>query len=208
MLEHFSKFFNVSSTKKNDISNMLNDHQSHTEGFEEMFSCYNGQTFGEGLYRLHDINKIESWNKNIIKAFPEFSGRITSFGYDWIGRQFALDNQRVENGQTQVLMFEPGTGEVLEIPCNFFEFHNVEIPNYHDACLASNFFNSWKSVNKKILKNEECAGYKVMLFLGGEDVVDNLERSNMDVYWGICSAMLQKVNKVPEGMKINDVKIK
>jgi hypothetical protein len=98
----------------------------------------------------------------------------------------------VIDGQAQILMFEPGTGEVLEIPCNF-EFHNDEIPNYHDACLASEFYLNWKATNKTSLKNEECVGYRVMLFLGGNDVIANLEKSNLDVYWEICSKLIQQM---------------
>ncbi|NEW09933.1 DUF1851 domain-containing protein [Paenibacillus sp. SYP-B3998] len=169
---------------------MLNDLQSNTKGFVELFSLYNGESFGKGLYRLHNISKINEWNKIIIHAFPEYTGRISCFGYDWLGRHFALDRERVVNGQSQILMFEPGTGEVLEIPCSFDDFHNDEIPNYHEACLASDFYLKWKKSKELILKNEECVGYKVMLFLGGLDEVENLEKSNMGVYWHICSQLI------------------
>jgi hypothetical protein len=38
-----------------------------------------------------------------------------------------------------------------------------------------------------------------MLFLGGEDTLENLEKSNLDVYWEICSSVLQKTKKISEG---------
>lgn len=192
MFNNFCSFFNV--TELNDLNNsiQLNELQANTKGFSELFNSFNGKSFGEGLYRLHDIKDLEYWNNTISMAFPEFSERISCFGYDWLGRHFSLNKNRLINGQAQILMFEPGTGEVLEIPCNFIEFHNDEIPNFHDASLASNFFNEWKSVNKQSLNHDECIGYKVMLFLGGKDVVENLEKSNMDVYWEICSSLIQK----------------
>ena len=40
-------------------------------------------------------------------------------------------------------MFEPGTGEVLDIPANIIEFHDVEIAEYHEDSLASKFFEEW-----------------------------------------------------------------
>jgi hypothetical protein len=209
MFDQFCKFFNFPQLKKVnklDIS-MFDDLQRNTKGFLEFFSSYNGESFGEGLYRLHEIGKFNMWNNIILQAFPEFSGRISCFGYDWLGRHFALDRQRLEDGESQILMLEPGTGEVLEIPCNFIDFHNVEIPNYHNDCLASEFHVSWTLQKGKSLTRDECAGYKVLLFLGGVDSVENLEKSNMEVYWQICSQLIQQTKYLPEGTVIKKIGI-
>ena len=144
-------------------------------------------SFGEGIYRLHNYDDIKKWNEIVSDAFSEFKERIQCFGYDWLGRQFSLDKSRIVDGQPQILMFEPGTGEVLEITCDFMQFHDDEIPNYHEVCLASEFFNDWKKINKIKLTEKSCAGYKIFLFLGGDDSVENLETSDMEVYWNICS---------------------
>lgn len=209
MFERFCEFFNVEQLKNlNDFSELTyEDIQKNTKGFLELFNSFNGESFGDGLYRLHDISKINEWNDIIVQAFPKFSNRISCFGYDWLGRQFALDKERVDHGQSQILMFEPGTGEVLEIPCNFIEFHNEEIPNYHDACLASDFYSNWKSQYRIHLKKEECAGYRVLLFLGGQDDVENLEKNNVEVYWQICSQLIQRMKDVPEGTEIKNIVI-
>ena len=54
-------------------------------------------------------------------------------------RQFA------ENSQTgKILLFEPGTGEVLNIPVDFVLFHDEEIADYSGDSLASDFFEEWK----------------------------------------------------------------
>lgn len=158
-----------------------------------------------GCIEFHNLSSIREWNDTIITAFPDFSGRISCFGYDWLGRQFALDKERVINGQPQILMFESGTGEVYQIPCNFIDFHNEEIPNEHNACLASEFFSEWKSQKNICLTSDECAGYKVMLFLDGEDEVVNLEINIMDVYWHICSQLLQQLKDVPEGTVVHKI---
>lgn len=198
MFQNFYQFFNIPEQRGFYSSISLNSFQTNTKGFFELFSSNNGESFGDGLYRLHDFGKIDYWNEFIAKGFPDFSGRIMCFGYDWLGRQFALDNQREENDQALILMFEPGTGEVLEIPCNFVEFHNDEIPNYHDACLASEFYESWKKANQTTVQHDECVGYKVMLFLGGEDTLENLEKSNLDVYWEICNNVLRKTKDMSD----------
>lgn len=90
-----------------------------------------------------------------------------------------------------VLLFEPGTGEVLDIPASFEDFHNVEIADYHEDSLASDFFDEWFSNNNNyVLKNNECAGYKVPLFLNGDDVAENLEVSDMEVYWEMMAPLM------------------
>ncbi len=41
---------------------------------------------------------------------------------------------------------------------------------------------------------DKCAGYKIPLFIGGNDTVDNLELSDIYVYWEICSQLKNKIN--------------
>ena len=139
-----------------------------------------------GLYRIHNKNDVKKWNEILKRAFPKFKNGIQVFGYDWLGRNFALDTQR-----DVVLIFEPGTGEILNTEENFVNFHDSEIPQYHDACLASEFFNEWFEANGNfVLPHNKCVGYKVPLFLNGEDDIENLEVSDMEVYWEIMMPLM------------------
>src|SRR2546429_4537168 len=101
---------------------------------------YGGATFANGLYRLLRPEVLLHWNEIVSAAFPEYRQRLFCFGYDWLGRQFALDSGRRENGEPLMLMLEPGTGQALEIPANFEQFHDVELVDYSDAALAADFF--------------------------------------------------------------------
>jgi hypothetical protein len=93
MFKDFYQFLNVPERKDyNSIS--LDSMQRNTTGFSELFGSYNSESFGEGLYRLHDVSRISYWNEILSKTFPEFSERLSCFGYDWLGRQFALDKQK------------------------------------------------------------------------------------------------------------------
>lgn len=177
-------------------------------GFNELLGVYGGKSFGNGLYRLHKLDEIEKWNLIITKAYPEYCNSVTCFGYDWLGRQFAIDKERMVDGQSQIVMFEPGTGEVLEIPCDFCSFHEDEIVNYNDACLASGFFKEWLNIHKNAIGSNECVGYKILLFLGGEDIISNLELCNMDVYWEMCSQLIQKTKQLPEGTIVQNIDMK
>lgn len=145
-----------------------------------------GKSFLNGLYRVLKTEDIEKWTSIVCEAFPSYLGKISVFGYDWLGRCFALNLNR-----NSVLLFEPGTGEVLNIPADFTDFHNVEIAEYHADSLASEFFDEWREANGGcVLPYGKCTGYKVPLFLSGEDVVENLEVSDMEVYWGLMAPLM------------------
>lgn len=207
MFKEFFRYFKINETdgKNYQIENKLDKIENLALGFNELFSKWQGNSFGEGIYRLHHYEDIEKWNKIIVEAFPEYKQRMHCFGYDWLGRQFALDKKRIIDGEPQILMFEPGTGEVLEIPCNFIQFHNEEIPDYHEACLASEFFHKWTNTYKIKIKENECVGYRNLLFIGGEDVINNLEITNMEVYWSISGQLITKTKNLPNNTRIKIV---
>ncbi len=160
---------------------------SELNSAKEFCDLMNGESFMNGMYRLFKTEDISKWNHITEQAFPMYKDQVDVFGYDWLGRIFAL-NKKTET----ILLFEPGTGEVLNIPASFEDFHNIEIVEYHEDSLASNFFDDWHSFcNNYKLELNECVGYKVPLFLNGDDTVDNLEVSDMEVYWEI---MMQLMN--------------
>lgn len=172
----FSKFFEFVGINNSE----------HFASVESFLKAYAGKSFLNGLYRLFRLSDISKWNEIVKKSFPQCVERINVFGFDWLGRIFAMD---LDNNT--VLLFEPGTGEVLDIPANFIDFHNVEIAKYHQESLASNFFYEWYEVNDNyILTYDKCAGYKIPLFLNGKDEVENLEISDMEVYWEIMMPLM------------------
>ena len=171
----FEKFFEYVGIENNTS---IND----VDSFLKQMS---GRSFKEGIYRIHNYDEIKKWTKIVEDAFQKYTGHIRVFGYDWLGRQFAINIDT-----NTILLFEPGTGEVLDIPVDFYDFHNVEIAEYHEDSLASHFFEEWYESSKECtLLHNECAGYKVPLFLNGNDDINNLEVSDMEVYWGVMSQL-------------------
>ena len=153
---------------------------------EQFLKSMGGRSFLNGMYRIFDEKSIPKWNEIIGKTFPPAMGKIMVFGYDWLGRSFAIYNET-----DTVLMFEPGTGEAFDTDFNFYDFHNKEIPTNHLVCLASEYYEKWRKANNNyILPHNKCAGYKVPLFLNGKDVVENLEISDMEVYWEIMMPLI------------------
>jgi hypothetical protein len=156
-----------------------------------------GRSFAGGLYRVHREAAAARWASEVAAAFPDFAHRITCFGYDWLGRQFALDGAQADaSGQPLVLLFEPGTGEALSLPVNLAQFHETELIQEADAALAEPFYREWRtwSGDDLPLGLDECVGYRMPLFLSGKDEVDNLERTNADVYWSLTGQMRQQIH--------------
>ena len=185
----------------------LSDGTRSASGYAEFVAEFAGASFAGGLYRVLDATTGPSAQARVDSAFPTLISRATPFVLDWLGRTFALDLQRVAEGGPLVLMLEPGTGEVLEVPTSFVEFHESELVDYADACLATDFFDAWSSQNPTSLPlgPDQCVGYRVPLFLGGRDDVSNLEVSDLDVYWAMCSQLWRGVEGLPPGTPIAGV---
>lgn len=173
----------------------------------ELLTQYGGKSFNKGVYRIIALNDVAYWNDLVLSAFPSFSGRITCFAVDWLGRVFAIDTERLEDMRPGVVMLEPGTADVLEIPCNIESFHESELIQYGEEALAASFFQQWIASGGVPPSFTQCIGYKKLLFLGGSDTVDNLEVSDLDVYWTISSQLIQKTRGLPPGAVIETVTI-
>lgn len=177
-------------------------------GYRELSGRFAGCTFGDGIYRIHDSTSGPLALARVIDAFPEFAGRARPFGFDWLGRQFALDSGRREGDEPLVLLLEPGTGEALEIPQTLVNFHDEELVDYRDAALAESFFRHWRDRNPAVapLAFDHCVGYRIPLFLGGSDSVDNLEVIDTDVYWTLTGQLIRGTVKVAPGTPITDIR--
>jgi hypothetical protein len=166
-----------------------------------------GCTFERGLYRVHSQASAAAASKLVGEAFPEFEARLWCFGFDWLGRQFALDRSRGAAGDWEVLMFEPGTGQALEIPVPFSRFHDEELVDYSEEALAVAFFSDWMAAHEAVIGFEECVGYRTPLFLGGQDTLGNLEVSDIDIYWTIMGQLRLKAMNLPVGTSITEIRI-
>jgi hypothetical protein len=168
-------------------------------GLVQLFDQFGGASFRGGLYRIIHPADVSDWQDRIHLAFPEFEGRIFCFGFDWLGRVFALDIKRTEDGQAGVVMFEPGTGEALEIPSNLQTFHEAELIEFGEAALAISFHEKWLAAGGVEPRFDQCIGYRRPVFLSGADEVENLEVSDIDVYWHLMGQLILKTKGLPQG---------
>jgi hypothetical protein len=203
----FDRFRALYAPLREDVpagSAWLHERLIKVPGYTDFAAEFAGATFDGGLYRFHDDLSGPSAMKLIEGAFPEFSNRVLPFGYDWLGQQFAVDYGRVVDGEPQVLLLMPGTGEALDIPVSFAAFHEEEVVEFPDAALASEFFYSWSAPNTDALplRRDQCVGYRIPLFLGGQDEEQNLEITDLEVYWSLTGQLRVSTLDLPPGTPI------
>lgn len=167
-----------------------------------------GTTFERGLYRFVDNVSGPQLTGLVAEAFPEFAARAHPFGYDWLGRSFAVDTGRLVSNEPLILLLEPGTGKALEIPYSFAAFHE-ELDDLRESALAASFYGAWSKAQPRSLPlpRSACVGYQVPLFLGGNDTIDNLEVQDLDVYWSLCAQLYRGSLMLPPGTRIKALRI-
>ncbi|MDQ0710504.1 hypothetical protein QFZ52_003156 [Arthrobacter woluwensis] len=186
----------------------LHERLTTVPGYTDFAAEFAGATFDGGLYRVHDDISGPQAMELIGDAFPECTHRVVPFGYDWLGNQFAVDYGRIVEGQPQVLLFVVGTGEALRIPVSFTAFHEEEVVDDSEAALASEFFYTWSAPNTDTLplRRDQCLGYRIPLFLGGQDEERNLEITDLEVYWSHTGQLRVSTLDLPPGTSIQGVK--
>lgn len=160
-----------------------------------------------GAYRLHRPEDVEPFTKLAREAFPHLASRIKCFASDWLGRQFALDNARVVDGEPQILLLEPGTGEVLEVPVGYAAFHEQELVEFPDAAVSYDFFQDWLASGGMVPDYLQCVGYKIPLYLGGTDDLSNLVLQDFAVYWTLFGQLLAQIGDHPVGTAVGSVSV-
>jgi Domain of unknown function (DUF1851) len=190
----FQNFFFVSQ-KVDSVSGLKIseiDYLGKEQGANEFFNLYEGCTFNNGLYRIHSIDKVNYWNSIVAEIFPNFKECIDCFGYDWLGRQFAVEKRLVSQSESPILIFDVGANLSLRVPHSFYNFHEIETVEYCNDVFYSDFFLQAKGLIDTDLPYDKCFYCETPIFLQGEYCIDNLKVMSMEVYWHIYGQILHQ----------------
>lgn len=180
-------------------------------GYLEFAQAYAGAEFGDGAYRVHDALSGSNSMSLVEEYFFWRAGELFPFAFDWLGRQFALDSSKPLKGSFQVVLLEPGSGQILNTPEDFVGFHERELVEFGDEDLAVDFFRAWREQRSLLtgspreLSWNECVGYKVPMFLGGLDELQNLEVVDVDVYWTLLGQLASSARGIESNTRITGV---
>lgn len=200
----FEKFLQEGRIKRRMLST---EHRSifsvRDQTLKTLFEECGGLSFLNGLYRVHDANSSGYWSNLVAAYFPEYKDRIAPFGYDWMGRQFAA----ILTNPDLLLMFDPATAESFHLERSLVLFHNEDfITERNDLFSQDQFNDALRRLDRKEIGYNDCIGYKTPLFLGGIDTIENLEITNLEVYWEIQRQVYQQIRNLPPGTKIGKIR--
>jgi hypothetical protein len=167
-----------------------------------------GKTFNHGIFRFYRGDQIKGWTELISNIFVAVQGQGIAFGCDWLGRQFILDNSEPVAGNPTVVCLEPGVPDSFCTDLPIVEFHNRVLVEKGEAALAKTLYQEWRKHNRVDIPPAQCVGYRVPLFLGGEDTLMNLEMIDMEVYLHFFGQLWEEVRKLPEGSPIGEISIR
>ncbi|WP_050502189.1 T6SS immunity protein Tdi1 domain-containing protein [Streptomyces monomycini] len=169
-----------------------------------LFRQLAGTTFAHGFLRFHTPESAAESAASCARLIDGFEGSFHPFAFDWLGREVALD---VRAGETRrlVIVVDPGGGEYLGTECDLDEWH--EVVAGEDDALAFSFYEEWRAAvpSAGALRRDQAVGYKVPLFLGGEDEVENLHLVDREVYFELCTQAALQVRDLPPGTPISEV---
>jgi hypothetical protein len=176
---------------------------SNAEYLKSYFEKLGGISVDNGLFRLHTLGSSFVWTEYIYKYFGKYEGEVYPFGFDWMGRQFAVSLL----DRNKIYMLDPATGEDFEMEQSVEGFLNDDLINYQEETFNKDVFNEVLIEEKQSLGFDQCFGFIKPLFLGGEDKLDNYEITDMEVYWEFNYQIFLKTRNLPPGTKIDEIKI-
>lgn len=153
-----------------------------------------GASFGGRLIRFHDAATGPVATENVRTAFGEIVDRIGWVAFDWLGRQFGF---ALADGQVAapLVAADLGAGQLMTMGTAPDFLDGVASGSLADALNQGAFAAFRAHDGFDALQFTECVGYKHPPFLGGAPTLENLERSDMDVYWTVIGQVLAQVGR-------------
>jgi hypothetical protein len=203
----FSRAFSLLPVGQTAGAPLRNPFLMATPGYAELAERFAGCSFDEGLYRIFDAGGGAKATQLARAVYPGGAQRLYPFAMDWLGRMFALDAERVVDGEPQIMLLEIGTGDALEVPYGLVAFHDDHLTEDPEPALAVAGWGEWSALHPETLPlpAEKCVGYELPLFLGGQDTPDNMEVSDWEVYWTVVGRLKLRTDGLAEGTPIRDI---
>lgn len=162
---------------------------------KDFLNSYGGETFDNGLYRTHSLNTAIKWTALLEQYYPEFKGQLRCFGYDWEGNMVV---QKMEGGNSEVMIFEISSGDYFALEQTITGFHEEDLVEYRDETLHEEKFHLVTShLGITGISGNDCIAHRVSLLIGGEDVPENMQVTDMEVNWSVQQQLMDEINKMP-----------
>ncbi len=200
-INNFLSGHKVSNIEKNYFHDYTNNTLAvSNEIIKRFLEEFGGASFSGGLFRIHTKGSMYIWSQLIDEFFPSYNKQYFLFGYDWMGRHYGISKNPFNE---KVYMFDDSTNEVYELEQSMESFFNEDLVDYCDDTLNTSTFSL---LENKDLTADKCYSFKVPLFLGGTDTIDNYSLIDMMVSWELNYQIVNKIKDFKDGQLINKVK--
>jgi len=167
----------------------------HESILDECYYC----SYPYNLIRFHLPKDSIKWNNAVEYAFPEFKTRVHCVASTWIGKQISLDRA---NQNERMLILDIGIGEAFEIECAPKIFFKEKSVVRNDLLFDTDLYLAWRKTCSDTIPEGQCCGFKVPLYLGGKYSVDNMEITDLEVYWHLFGQLFQKTRNLADGTRV------
>jgi hypothetical protein len=159
-----------------------------------------GASFGHGLIRFHDAASGPLAQENVESAFGVPGDQVGWVAFDWLGRQFGFvvpDGMGPET--TMTVVADVGLGEFVTMGGAGALLECVVDGSIAENLNQSTFQEFRSRTGLAQLEFDSCVGFKHPPFLGGDTSLENLEVSDLDVYWTLLGQIYRQVADAPAG---------
>ena len=185
---------------------------SEPKDFTDFVARVARDSFDNGLFRcllpdgrpsLVDWNRPDGWRADWADL-----PRMVVWATDWMGRLWCFDLDRKVKGEPAISRVEPGMANTSEMDMKFGDFIDRELAKYRDDLLSEEYYRDWLASGGAVPRPDQCVGYRVPPFLGGEDDVPNLEISDLMVYVSLNGQLGAQTADLEPGTRIDSVTLR
>ncbi len=181
------------------VHNQLFDIKEVPFKYTELLLDIGGVSYNKGLYTIHTFDSSLKWARILTNYFSGFKDEILPFAYDWNGRHYCVPRR----GYEDIYMFDPTDLKDYKLNDDLINFHNYTVVDGLDMFDENYFSEVLDFLKVDGLKENNCIGYKIPLFLNGNPNSLNCEVINMNDYWLTQYRINENIKHIPEGSTIN-----
>ncbi|GAA3487410.1 hypothetical protein [Streptomyces cremeus] len=172
-----------------------------------LFAELAGATLAGGLLRVHTPASSRQAYLACTRLVPDVEERFYPFAFDWQGREFALDialDVRGPDGEADrpVLVVDPGSGAGLATGLGLDGWLTAAADEDAEPDpFARQAYAHWCEAVPEAGAPafDQVVGYRIPLFLDGEDDVRNQELRDRAEYFDTCTELALLARRLPPG---------
>lgn len=155
--------------------------------FTAFMSSQARASYEDGVFRIlgpATDPEIFAWNGagGWQASWAAHANKLIVFAYDWLGRLYGLDGERMLRREPLVTRLDPGDGTLRLSDSTFAEFMFDELVHYGEQLLDSALYRHWIGSTGRALAGTEVVGYIAPLFNAGTNAFTNMSVQPLRAY--------------------------